>query len=165
MATVTFNSNLTHTDTVGSTVTSATTTDVITTPTTLTTSAHILAVQSIDPAASGTFETVVLGDVAVTGEHCVRLRNLGFAVPANGGNSVPFIEIALQTGASAYSVLGRLYATETWGPARMQPQTSSGSPYPRLVARSASTTNTSTTTGNSAMNLEVIAGDLGTPTA
>ena len=157
-STVTFQSNLTHNDGNGSTVTSASTSDVITTPASLTTSAHIQSTQQIDPAASGTFEALNLGDVAVTGEHAVRLRNLGFS--SSGGNNVAFVELALQTAVSTFAVIGRLYATETWGPCRMQAQTGG---YPKLVALAASTTNSTTVTGNAAMNLEVIAGDLGTP--
>ena len=157
MATTTFQSNLTHNDGDGSTVTAAATSKSIT-PTSLT-SAHILSLQSIDPAASGTFETIALGDVTVTAEHAVRLRNAGYTNA--GGSSVQFIELAVQTAVSTFTVIGRIYAGETWGPCRMTPQVSS---YPRLVARAASTTIPSVAPGNAAVNLEVIACDMGTPT-
>ena len=160
-ASVTFQCNLTHSDGDGSTITGATTSKTITP--TAATSAQIKSLQAIDPAASGTFETVNLGDVAVTQEHAIRFRNAGFS--SSTGQGVAFIELAIQTGASTFVVLQRLYAGEMCMPGRMIGQTSAGSPYPRYAARAASTANSATASGNAAMNLEVSACDLGTPTS
>ena len=182
MATTTFNSNLTYTDDSGSTVTSSSTSDVVSstnacqtgTNTKLTTTAHISNAQNIiagDGSSISGFTAITLGAVSVTNEYAVRLRHLGRAsgglqtgpsatLPTTG---IDCVEIALQTGASTYTVLGRLYQTESFGPIRMIPQT--GSPgYPKLIARSTVTgSNYGTATGAVTAAVEVIACDIGSP--
>lgn len=159
-ATVTFASNLTYNDNAGSTVTSATTSDVI--AGTAGTVAHIANAQAVTVAAASAAQVVSLGSVDVTKEYAVRFRNLSWATTAtttntSGGVIVPpCVEIVLQTGASTYQPLGRMYATEVLGPIRMVKQTSG---YPKLLARV--TDANDNTSGISSINLEVIAGDLG----
>lgn len=155
-ATVTFQSNLTYNDNAGSTVTSATTSDVITG--TAGTVAHIANAQAVTVAAASAAQTIALGSVDVTKEYAVRFRNLSWATSAANVNAgvAPCIEIVLQTAVSTFQPLGRMYVTETLGPIRMVKQTSG---YPKLLARV--TDANDNTTGISSINLEVIAGDLG----
>lgn len=169
-ATITFNSNLTHNDSLGGTVTSATTSDTITG--TAGTVAHTLNSQQVTVAAHTAAQAVTLGSVDVTKEYAVRFRNLGWATTSTSVNSggspvvtyAPCVEIVLQVDATTYRPLGRVYATETLGPVRMVPQSGVvgyGAGYPKLMARV--TDSASSTTGVSPMNLEVIAGDMGAP--
>ena len=171
-ATITFQSNLTHNDSLGGTVTSATTSDTITG--TAGTVAHVLNSQQVTVAAHTAAQAVTLGSVDVTKEYAVRFRNLGWATTStsvnnSGGASpvyyAPCIEIVLQVDATTYRPLGRVYSTETLGPVRMVPQSGIvgyGAGYPKLMARV--TDSASSTSGVSPMNLEVIAGDMGAPT-
>lgn len=155
-ATVTFSSNLTYNDNAGSTITSATTSDVITG--TAGTVAHIANAQAVTVGAASAAQAVSLGSIDVTKEYAVRFRNLSWATSSANSNlgAVPCIEIVLQTAVSTYQPLGRMYATETFGPIRMVKQASG---YPKLLARV--TDSGDNTSGISPINLEVIAGDLG----
>jgi len=162
-ATITFTSNLTHNDGAGSTVSAATTSDVVTG--TGGTAAHVSSLQQVTVSTAAAAATVALGSVDVTKEYAVRFRNGGWATASSSTNIVsgvtqaPCIEIVLQTAVSTYVSLGRMYLTEMLGPIRMVPQVSG---YPKLLARV--TDQSGASTGVSPMNLEVIAGDMGAPT-
>ena len=182
--TATISSNLTYSDGVGSTVTSASTSDTLagsnafveyasgaTSPVSLQTNSHNLVAQTVAAGNGSTgWTTVNIVNVNPANEYLVRLRNLGRASgglqPSSGTPAfgIDVIEIALQTAANTYVPLGRIYQTEIWGPVRMIPQPS-GSSYPKLVARSTVTgaNYSSTTPQGQTLVLETISADAGTP--
>ena len=106
---ITVVSNLTHAA-AGSTVTAATTSDVI--DDNSTTKRHSLIVQDVDDAAT---EAADVGDVDTSKEYFARLRNLDVS------NSVL---VYVTSGGSDVEV-GRMKPGETWGPCRMKAVASS----------------------------------------
>ena len=66
-------------------------------------------------------EAVEVGDVDITNatgdEYWIRLTN---------NDSTNFVTVEVRTGASTYMVVGKMYAGETWGPARLPKLDASG---------------------------------------
>ena len=103
---ITVQSNLTHsTGTNGSTVTSATTTDVVNDDST--TKRHALVVQDVGSAST---EAITVNDVDTSKQYWARLRNLDTA------NAV----LVYVTSGGSDVEIGRMNAGETWGPCRMK---------------------------------------------
>lgn len=117
---ITIVSNLTHTA-AGSTVTSATTSDVVDDPST--TKRHSLIVQDVGFAAS---ETASTGDVNTAKQYWARLRNLD---PNN------YVIVYVTSGGSDVEI-GRISSGETWGPCRMKAVVS-GNPLLKVKADTA----------------------------
>lgn len=114
---ITVSSNLTHTAN-GSTVTSATTTDVVNDDSTA--KRHSLIVQDVGFAAT---EAASVGDVDTSKQYWARLRNLD----ANN-----YVLVYITSGGSDVEI-GRMNAGETWGPCRMK-AVSSGNPTLKVKA-------------------------------
>ena len=125
---ITIVSNLTHAA-FGSTVTSATTSDVVDDPST--TKRHSLIVQDVGFSVS---EAASLGDVNTAKMYWARLRNL---------DPVNYVLVYVTSGGSDVEI-GRMNPGETWGPCRMK-AVATGNPTLKVKANVA------------ACNVEVIA--------
>lgn len=101
---ITVLSNLTH-SAGGSTVTSATTSDVVNDDST--TKRHSLIVQDVGFSAS---EAASMGDVNTAKQYWVRLRNL---------DATNYVLVYVTSGGSDVEI-GRMNPGETWGPCRMK---------------------------------------------
>ena len=113
---ITVQSNLTHTAG-GSTVTSATTTDIVNDDSA--DKRHSLIIQDVGTSAT---EAISVGDVNTAKQYWVRLRNLN----ASNASPSPYVLIYTTSGGSDVEI-GRINQGETWGPCRMK-AISSGNP-------------------------------------
>ena len=117
---ITIVSNLTHAA-FGSTVTSATTSDVMDDPSD--TKRHSLIVQDVGFSVS---EAASLGDVNTAKMYWARLRNL---------DSVNYVSVYVTSGGSDVEI-GRMNPGETWGPCRMR-AVAAGNPTLKVKADTA----------------------------